>query len=78
MSAEILSWSRAKGLFAGISLSGATLRPDADRNKELYGTKMSNKEVLMGSMQPPAAARPLIRELDRYSDMSGADRAVHQ
>jgi lipid-binding SYLF domain-containing protein len=78
LSAEILSWSRAKGLFAGISLSGATLRPDGDRNKELYGTKMSNKEVLMGNMQPPAAARPLIRELDRYSDMSGADRSVHQ
>jgi SH3 domain-containing YSC84-like protein 1 len=78
MTAEILSWSRAKGLFAGISLTGATLRPDADRNKELYGTKMSNKDVLMGSMQPPAAARPLIRELDRYSDMSGADRAGHQ
>jgi lipid-binding SYLF domain-containing protein len=78
MSAEILSWSRAKGLFAGISLSGATLRPDGDRNKELYGTKMSNKDVLMGNMQPPAAARPLIRELDRYSDRSGADRSVHQ
>jgi SH3 domain-containing YSC84-like protein 1 len=78
MTAEILSWSRAKGLFAGISLSGATLRPDADRNKELYGTKLSNKDVLMGSMRPPEAARPLIRELDRYSDLSSADRAVHQ
>jgi lipid-binding SYLF domain-containing protein len=78
MSAEILSWSRAKGLFGGISLSGATLRPDADRNKELYGTKMTNKDVLMGNMQSPAAARPLIRELDRYSDMSSADRAVNQ
>jgi len=78
LTAEILSWSRAKGLFAGISLSGATLRPDADRNKELYGTKLSNKDVLMGNMQPPAAARPLIRELDRYSDLSSADRAVHQ
>jgi lipid-binding SYLF domain-containing protein len=78
MSAEILSWSRAKGLFAGISLSGATLRPDADRNKELYGTKLSNKDVLMGSMRPPAAARPLIRELDRYSGVSSADRAAHQ
>jgi lipid-binding SYLF domain-containing protein len=77
MSAEILSWSRAKGLFAGISLSGATLRPDGDRNKELYGSKMSNKDVLMGTMAPPAAARPLIRELDRYSAVSGADRSAH-
>jgi lipid-binding SYLF domain-containing protein len=78
LTAEILAWSRAKGLFAGISVSGATLRPDADRNAELYGTKMSNKEVLMGSVQTPEAARPLIHELDRYSDLSGADRAVHQ
>jgi lipid-binding SYLF domain-containing protein len=78
MSAEILAWSRAKGLFAGVSLNGATLRPDADRNMELYGTKMSNKDVLMGSMQAPDSARPLIRDLDRYSDLSGADRAVHQ
>ena len=78
MTAEILAWSRAKGLFAGVSLSGATLRPDADRNMELYGSKMSNKEVLMGSIQPPEAAHPLIHELDRYSTFSGADRAAHQ
>ena len=78
MSAEILAWSRAKGLFAGVSLSGATLRPDADRNAELYGSKMSNKEVLMGTMPAPEAARPLIRELDRYSTYSGADRASHR
>jgi len=78
MTAEMLSWSRTKGLFAGISLNGATLRPDADRNLEIYGTKMSNKDVLMGSMAPPEAARPLIRELDRYSTFSDADRTVHQ
>lgn len=75
MTAEILAWSRAKGLFAGVSLNGATLRPDADRNLELYGTKLGTKEVLMGSMRPPEAARPLIHELDRYSDVSAADRA---
>jgi SH3 domain-containing YSC84-like protein 1 len=78
MTAEMLSWSRTKGLFAGISLNGATLRPDADRNLELYGTKMSNKEVLMGSMAPTEAARPLIRELDRYSTFSNADGTAHQ
>jgi lipid-binding SYLF domain-containing protein len=78
MTAEILAWSRAKGLFAGVSLNGSSLRPDADRNAELYGHKMSNKEVLMSPMQAPEAARPLIRELDRYSSFSGADRAVHQ
>lgn len=74
LTAEILAWSRAKGLFAGISVNGASLRPDADHNAELYGKKMDNKEVLMGSMAPPDAARPLIRELDRYS--STADRTV--
>jgi len=55
MNAEILAWSRAKGLFAGISLSGATLRNDADVNQELYGRKIDNKEVLGGAVarRPP-------------------------
>ncbi|HLY18048.1 MAG TPA: lipid-binding SYLF domain-containing protein [Bryobacteraceae bacterium] len=67
MSAEILSWSRAKGLFAGIALKGATLRPDMDDNKELYGQRLNSKEILMTAMAPPEAAHPLIAELDRYS-----------
>ena len=67
MSAEILSWSRTKGLFAGVSLSGATLRPDRDSNRELYGEKLDNKEILMTTKEPPAAARALIAELDKYS-----------
>ncbi len=67
MNAEILSWSRTKGLFAGISLSGATLRPDHDANKELYGSDLGNREILMAGTQPPPAARPLLGELDRYS-----------
>ena len=66
MSAEILSWSRSKGLFAGVSLSGATLRPDRDSNKELYGVKLDNWQILM-TAKPPAAAGALIAELDRYS-----------
>ncbi len=78
MTAEILAWSRAKGLFAGISLNGATLRPDADRNEELYGHKMNNRDVLMGTMTPPAAAQQLIHELDKYSMRSNdADRDKH-
>lgn len=67
MNAEILSWSRTKGIFAGISLNGASLRPDHKANRELYGAEMSNKEILASSTPPPAAARPLIAELDRYS-----------
>jgi lipid-binding SYLF domain-containing protein len=73
MSAEILSWSRAKGLFAGIALHGATLRPDNDVNEELYGSKLTNKEILMGGQTPPAAARELIRDLNRYSPREEKD-----
>lgn len=67
MTAEILSWSRAKGLFAGVSLKGATLRNDLDQNEELYGRKMNNKEVLAGDVKPPDAAQKLIAALDKYS-----------
>ncbi|HTT66095.1 MAG TPA: lipid-binding SYLF domain-containing protein [Bryobacteraceae bacterium] len=67
MSAEILSWSRTKGLFAGVALSGATLRPDRDSNRELYGEKLDSRQVLMTRREPPAAAKNLISELDKYS-----------
>ena len=67
MSAEILSWSRTQGLFAGIALNGATLRPDKDDNKELYGKPLGSRAILMTSTAPPASARQLLSELDRYS-----------
>jgi len=67
MNAEILSWSRNKGIFAGISLNGATLRPDRDDNRQLYGQSMGTREVFDSTIQVPEAARPLIQELDRYS-----------
>ena len=51
LSAEILSWSRSKGLFAGIALHGATMRPDNDVNEELYGSKVTNKEILSGGLK---------------------------
>jgi lipid-binding SYLF domain-containing protein len=66
MTAEILSWSRSKGLFAGISLKGATLRPDSDENAELYGKKIENREIIM-SAKPPAAANRLQSVLNQYS-----------
>jgi lipid-binding SYLF domain-containing protein len=69
--AEMLTWSRSRGAFAGISLNGATMRPDESVNKELYTQKMSNREILQGSMPPPPEARPLIAELDKYSPVSG-------
>ena len=76
--AEILGWSRSRGAFAGISLKGATLRPDDQRNKELYGHEVSNREILTSHMSAPADARPLIAELDKYSPVrehgNSADR----
>ncbi len=68
MTAEILTWSRTRGLFAGISLNGATLRPDEDWNRELYGRKIKLKEILVtGELKSPDAAAGLREELNRYS-----------
>ncbi len=67
LQADILSWSRTRGAFAGIALTGATLRPDADVDKELYGKELSNREILTGSVKPTAAGRPLVAELTSYS-----------
>jgi SH3 domain-containing YSC84-like protein 1 len=67
LTAEILTWSRARGLFAGIALNGATLREDEDWNVELYGKPLKNREIVDGSVAPPKAATPLLMELDRYS-----------
>ena len=67
MTAEILTWSRQRGLFAGVSLSGATLRDDEDWNMELYGKKLTNREIIRGNTATPKAAASLIAELNRYS-----------
>jgi lipid-binding SYLF domain-containing protein len=65
--AQILTYSRSRGLFAGVSLEGATLRPDDDANKDLYGREMSNKDIVQGSLKPPPAAARLLAELNKYS-----------
>jgi lipid-binding SYLF domain-containing protein len=67
MRAEILSWSRSRGVFAGISLQGATLRQDLDDNNDLYGKAYENKEILDGNLGVPAKASKLISLLDKYS-----------
>lgn len=67
MRAEILSWSRARGVFAGISLQGATLRQDLDDNGVIYGRKMTNKEIVQTGVAVPKAAAPLIALLNKYS-----------
>jgi len=65
--AEILAYSRARGLFAGISLEGATLHSDPDSNRELYGRKVTGREILSGDVQPPAGASKFEMALNRQS-----------
>jgi lipid-binding SYLF domain-containing protein len=68
MHAEMLSYSRSRGLFAGISLEGATLRPDEDANKELYGRDATNREILTGDLKTPASAEKFTHALTRQSN----------
>jgi lipid-binding SYLF domain-containing protein len=65
MNAEMLSYSRSRGLFAGISLEGATLRPDEEANRELYGRNATNREILTGDFHTPTAAGRFERALNR-------------
>jgi SH3 domain-containing YSC84-like protein 1 len=66
--AEILSYSRSRGLFAGAFLEGSTLRPDGDANRRLYGDKAAAKEIVRGGkVAPPAAAEELLSVLNRRS-----------
>jgi lipid-binding SYLF domain-containing protein len=76
MRAEILSWSRSRGLFAGLSLEGATLRPDASQNKKLYGRDITNKEILEAGVRTPPAARPFVTALDRSSRAALAENCI--
>jgi lipid-binding SYLF domain-containing protein len=74
LNAEILSYARSRGAFAGLSLEGATMRPDNEENKKLYGKEISNKEILEQGVPTPAAARILTSALNR-SSMTGGERA---
>lgn len=65
--AEILGWSRTRGVFAGIALKGATLRTDVDDNQALYGKRYETKDILNGKVRIPPSARKLIALLTRYS-----------
>jgi lipid-binding SYLF domain-containing protein len=67
MRAEILSWSRSRGVFAGLSLQGATLRQDVDDNATLYGKKLENREIVTKGVAPPEAAAKLLELLNKYS-----------
>jgi lipid-binding SYLF domain-containing protein len=68
MRAEILSYSRARGVFAGISLDGSTLRPDNDANHKLYGDSTDAAKIITGSeVSAPSAAHDLIAALQKSS-----------
>jgi len=69
--ADILSWSRSQGLFAGVALEGATLRQDLDDNATLYGKKLENRAIVTTGVRAPAAAAKLLALLNRYSPKEG-------
>jgi SH3 domain-containing YSC84-like protein 1 len=74
MRAEILSYSRSRGLFAGISLEGSTLRPDNGANEKLYGRSLTAKEILReGKVSAPTAAQQLDAELTKASPKNQSD-----
>ena len=71
--ADILSWSRSQGLFAGLALSGATLRQDLDDNATLYGKPLENRDIVTKGVPAPQAAAQLIALLNRYSAREHTD-----
>jgi lipid-binding SYLF domain-containing protein len=74
MSAEILSYSRNKGLFAGVSLEGSTLRSDGSANEKLYGRKLSAKEIIReGKVATPVSAHELVALLEKKSPVNKSD-----
>ena len=67
MRAEILSWSRSRGVFAGLALQGATLRQDLDDNATLYGKTLENRQIVLQAVRVPRAASELLALLNKYS-----------
>ena len=77
--AEVLSYSRARGLFAGVSLEGSTVRPDKDANSNLYGKKISAHEIVFkGAVAVPSSAQKMIAYLNRKSPKNLSDPASLQ
>lgn len=71
MTAQILTWSRARGVFAGVSLQGATLRQDKSANKKLYGRKLGNRDIVTTDVEPPKQAEALLSLLNKHSSRKG-------
>lgn len=75
MKAEMLSYSRSKGVFAGVSLSGASLHVDGDANKSLYGEKVTPEQIMAGSVSTPDTAKSLIETLTQATEKSKSEKA---
>lgn len=67
MHAEILTYSRSRGIFGGLDLTGAAVTTDGSANEELYGQDMKNKQIILGDTHTPTAARAFVHELDKIS-----------
>jgi lipid-binding SYLF domain-containing protein len=76
MHAEILSWSRTQGLFAGLALEGATLRQDLDDNADLYGEKLANRDIVTNARPAPTSAAKLMELLNKYSPQANKSAAA--
>src|SRR5947208_3289875 len=75
MTGEILSYSRGKGLFAGIDLSGGVLRPDVDSNKDVYGTRATPRTILASrEISAPTEAHGFLSALNAHAPASSAER----
>jgi lipid-binding SYLF domain-containing protein len=79
MQAEILSYSRSRGLFAGISLEGSTLRPDDDASADVYGRKITAREIVLGKrIAVPKSGRHLVRVLQKNAPHNESEKASNQ
>lgn len=79
MRAEILSYSRSRGLFAGISLEGSTLRPDDDATADVYGRKLSARQIVLGGeSRTPASGRHLVSVLQKYAPRNESKESAHK
>jgi len=77
MNAEMLSWSRTRGLFAGAALNGTVVEHDDGETRKLYGREMNNHAILAGEVRTPEPARILTKEMDEIAPFSSADRMKH-
>jgi lipid-binding SYLF domain-containing protein len=73
LNAEILSYSRSKGIFAGVSLDGAVMQADKSGDKAMYGDDVNRHEILDGKVAVPASARALVEELGGYAHVAKAE-----